>query len=97
MRKPSRVPTSCNPVEVVLRRRSTGVASSIGAGAFQARPGSVMTRVTAPNRVTTIASPAGAITAHAAIAAPKRSAAAKPKRCAAGSQPARLSSTPAPS
>jgi hypothetical protein len=32
MRKPSRVPTSCKPLEVVRNRRSTGIAASNGAG-----------------------------------------------------------------
>ena len=56
-RRPSRVPTSCRPLEVVRSRRSTSMVLSIGAGIFQARPGLVRTLIGSPKRVTTIAWP----------------------------------------
>jgi hypothetical protein len=58
IRKPSRVPTSCNPLDVVCKRRSTGTAASIGAGRRHPRPGSSSTRTGCPKRVITAASPA---------------------------------------
>ena len=42
---------------VVRSRRSTAIVLSTGAGIFQARPGSVRTRIGSPKRVTTTAWP----------------------------------------
>ena len=67
MRKPSLVPTSCNPLEVVRKRKSTGMIDSNGAGQRSARPGSINTRTGLPNRVTTDANPARTCTRLAAI------------------------------
>ena len=39
MRRPSRVPTSCSPLDVVFNLRSTSIVLSTGAGTFHASPG----------------------------------------------------------
>ncbi|MNN81190.1 hypothetical protein D3C81_1979920 [compost metagenome] len=80
MRKPSRVPTSCKPLEVVRSRKSTGIAASNGAGQRQPRPGSSKTRDGLPKRVITVASPERTCTRLAAATANATSKAAQPMR-----------------
>jgi len=80
IRRPSRVPTSCKPLEVVRKRKSTGVESSKGTGQCQAKPGSNKTRTGLPNRVITSASPERTCTKQAAAAANKIKNKAKLKR-----------------
>ncbi|SST13190.1 Uncharacterised protein [Acinetobacter baumannii] len=80
IRRPSRVPTSCRPLEVVRRRRSTGIALSNGNGRRQARPGSSRTRAGLPKRVMTIASPERTCTRQAAATANSTSSAATSSR-----------------
>ena len=80
MRKPSRVPTSCKPLEVVRKRRSTGIAASNGAGQRQLKPGSSSTREGLPKRVMTVASPERTCTRLAAAMANPTSNSAQPIR-----------------
>ena len=84
MRRPSRVPTSCSPLEVVRSRKSTGTTASSGVGQRQARPGVMRTRVGLPNRVTTSASPEGTCTKLAAARTNRT-------KTAAGDEPQRQS------
>ncbi|ERO62698.1 hypothetical protein P308_32870 [Pseudomonas piscis] len=74
------VPTSCKPLEVVRRRRSTGIAASKGAGQRQFSPGSSRTRAGLPKRVITVASPERTCTRLAAARANATSDAAQPMR-----------------
>ena len=84
-RRPSRVPESCKPLDVVRSRRSTGIVDSNGIGQRHARPGSSSTRTGLPKRVTTVASPERTCTRLAVATANNTRMAAIARRRSAGS------------